>query len=183
MWSDDLPSAEVCDGFDNDCDDSIDESLDLPTFCGIGECLAEGVIACEDGETQPDTCLAGDPSDEICDGLDNDCDDGIDEELDVVTFCGVGECGSTGVIACVGGVEQGDTCAPNAPGTEVCDSLDNDCDGSTDENLDSVIFCGVGECSTTGLSACVAGVIEIDECIPGLPTPKSVTRSTTTATT
>lgn len=42
----------------------------------------------------------------------------------------VGACQNT-VSNCVGGVPQ--TCSPGTPTTEVCDNLDNDCDGLVDE--------------------------------------------------
>ena len=165
-----FPSAEVCDGFDNDCDDSIDENLDQPTMCGVGECLEVGVIACVAGELLPDSCIPGDPSDEICDGLDNDCDLELDEGLEIATFCGVGECGATGSIICEGGEILPDTCLPGSPSAEVCDLLDNNCDGSTDENLDVATSCGVGECGSTGVIACVEGELQGDTCVAGDPT-------------
>ena len=76
---------------------------------------------------------------ETCDGLDNDCngapDDGI---VPVPTTCGVGECtGNTGEETCVGGGLV-DSCDPTAGSTEeVCDGLDNDCDGEADDGLDA----------------------------------------------
>jgi len=74
-------------------------------------------------------------SDLTCDGRDGDCDGAVDEDYaSQATTCGVGECAATGVTTCQGGVE-GDTCTPGTPAAEVCDDLDNDCDGSTDEEL------------------------------------------------
>ena len=67
------------------------------------------------GVPQPDTCTPGTPGAEVCDGLDNDCDGAVDNEAEQPTSCGLGECGSTGVIACVGGVPQMDTCVPGSP--------------------------------------------------------------------
>ncbi|GAG87539.1 unnamed protein product, partial [marine sediment metagenome] len=70
------------------------------------------------------------PSEEICDGLDNDCDGLIDEDLSQTT-CGVGACQVT-VNNCVGGTLQ--TCTPGIPTEEICDGIDNNCDGQIDES-------------------------------------------------
>jgi hypothetical protein len=44
----------------------------------------------------------------------------------------VGECSATGTLECQGGAEV-DTCTPGTPSAEVCDNLDNNCDGTVDE--------------------------------------------------
>ena len=72
------PSAEKCDGKDNDCDGSIDEDFaDKGKVCsaGKGECLANGVQSCKaDGSGLQCSAVAGTPSAEKCDHKDNDCD-------------------------------------------------------------------------------------------------------------
>jgi hypothetical protein len=155
--ADNAPTAEICDGLDNDCDASTDEDLGQTT-CGVGECEVT-TDNCIGGV--PQTCTPGAPSAEVCDGLDNDCDAAVDDGLGQTT-CGVGECEVT-TDNCIGGVEQ--TCTPGAPGAEVCDGLDNDCDASTDEDLGQTT-CGVGECSAT-TDNCIGGVEQT--CTPGSP--------------
>jgi len=132
-----------CDGLDNDCDGGIDEDfVETPTTCGVGECSGNsGMSICSAGELA-DTCdpLAGAAAaDTDCDGLDNDCDGGIDEDyVETPTTCGVGECaGNAGVNECTDGALD-DTCDPMEGSTdEVCDGLDNNCDGSADEGFDA----------------------------------------------
>ncbi len=78
------PSAEVCDGKDNDCDGFIDEDVIDAPACP----LSQGVCAqtsqqCLDGG-YVDTCgpatygPAYEVSEQTCDGLDNDCDGVVD---------------------------------------------------------------------------------------------------------
>ncbi|MEK7283249.1 MAG: putative metal-binding motif-containing protein, partial [Acidobacteriota bacterium] len=49
------------------------------------------------------------------------------------TTCGTGACSRT-VNNCAGGVPQ--TCTPGTPAAEICNGLDDDCDGATDEGFD-----------------------------------------------
>jgi putative metal-binding protein/thrombospondin type 3 repeat protein len=55
---------------------------------------------------------------------------------------------------------------PGAP--EVCNRVDDDCNGSVDEGLGSTT-CGVGACGRT-VDNCVGGVLQT--CTPGTPTPE-----------
>jgi hypothetical protein len=161
-----IPSDEICDGVDNDCDGYIDEDiLPTPTICGVGACASVGELTCYQG-IPTDTCQPGTPSPESCDNVDNDCDGAVDEELTNPTTCGYGVCsGNTGYETCTAGVWGGDTCDPYyGAGTEVCEGqLDEDCDGTIDDgcacvngNTDSCGQTDEGECSM-GTKTCIDG--------------------------
>ncbi len=70
---------------------------------------------------------------ERCNALDDDCDGQTDEGIvPQPTTCGIGGCARTGQAECVGGVVR-DTCTPGTPTAEICNGIDDDCDGTTDE--------------------------------------------------
>ncbi len=69
-------AAEICDNQDNDCDGSEDEGFPLDEVClaGVGACEAFGITVCsENGSGTECNATAGSPTQEICDGIDNDC--------------------------------------------------------------------------------------------------------------
>jgi len=113
-----------------------DDHVSVPTICGIGACASTGTTSCVDG-VETDTCLPGTAAldDSTCNGIDDDCDGLTDEDyVSVPTSCGgLGACFSTGANTCIDGQET-DTCTPGTPTAEVCDEIDNDCDGFTDDD-------------------------------------------------
>jgi len=132
-----IPSDEVCDGIDNDCNEAVDEDLGTLS-CGVGEC-AVTVEACFEANEQVCTPLA--PIAEVCDGLDNNCDGTVDSFTET---CYTGPAGTEGVGECIGGIQacvggSFDTCTDVTPSEEICDGLDNNCDGNTDEGNICVI--------------------------------------------
>jgi hypothetical protein len=78
---------------------------------------------------------------ESCNDLDDDCDDLIDEDFPTKGMeCSngqLGECRRTGVFVCRADGTGVECNAPTVtPGVEICNGLDDDCDGKIDEDPD-----------------------------------------------
>lgn len=116
----------------------------------VSACAGDDVDG--DGVPQPEDCAALDPSvypgaEELCDGLDNDCDGVVDEDTGAdVVYADVdadGYGGEDAVVTCgspagysASSGDCDDTDASVYPGAaEMYDNADNDCDGVSDDGI------------------------------------------------
>jgi len=160
-------ALETCDGRDNDCDGLVDDEDSSVTGAttwyqdsdqdGFGtdsstvvQCARPEGYTAEGGDCDDARADIHPGAGESCDGVDNDCDDLIDDQdpdvSDPATWYldqdgdGFGQTASS-LVQCTqpdGYVTDAGDCddsnaaiAPEA--IEICDSLDNDCDGLTDD--------------------------------------------------
>jgi len=157
--------AECSNAIDDDGDGAINDGCPVPTLpipqnvcqpggriCRVGCAASKSYEDCS-GEVKP---LANDP----CNGLDDDCDNKIDEDFtpaDCSTNCGVGH------TKCVNGTITCDS----TPATDdtTCDNVDDDCDGLIDEDwtcanpVNGKCPCGAGQVCD-GEEKCINGVVQ-----------------------
>ncbi len=157
---------EVCDNVDNDCTAGVDDGLPQDTYYfdgdndgfGVTTGFQTGCASPPNHVTEPGDCDDADvdvnpDAEEVCDGVDNDCAGGADDGFTQTPyyFDNDGDdygLTSTQVTACaapLGYTEMPGDCEDNDdqiyPGQpEICDDLDNDCDGTPDDGLPSTIY-------------------------------------------
>ncbi|MCB9638703.1 MAG: hypothetical protein H6727_07330 [Myxococcales bacterium] len=145
-----LPATEICNQKDDDCDGQVDNGVNcacnpgdtracfsaLPGFRNRGACK-DGIETCGASGQWAGQCKGEVvPSNEVCNGKDDDCDGQVDDAVsDVGKECNVpgksGPC-QKGITECVSGKLQ---CKQTVqPKVEDCNGVDDDCDGKIDNN-------------------------------------------------
>jgi uncharacterized repeat protein (TIGR01451 family) len=122
------------------------------------------------------TCVCIPTGMETCDNTDNDCDGVVDNGFNVGVACsaGVGACEVTGAIVCDGNGGAQCSAVSGEPDPEICDGLDNDCDGVTDNGFPLGMPCtsGVGACAADGSVVCDGMGGTTCDAVPGMPQPE-----------
>jgi len=165
-----MPPGEACSE-----EGALDACYSGPPGSQIkGNCKA-GLKTCIDGVYGPCINEIVPAPQELCNGEDDDCDDEVDEDTENASCMTPmpGNC-MEGVAVC----RQGSpVCAQIVfPETEMCDRLDNDCDGELDEGAAAEASCypaGMPGCTLVGgvyecKGICKAGVIR---CVDGQTQP------------
>ena len=173
------PSAtEVCNGIDDNCNALTDDGLTFITYYadadgdGFGN-AAVTVITCSGAPTGyvansldcNDSNAAIKPTaTEVCNGIDDNCNGSADDGLTFLNYYtdadsdGYGAAGATAVNACAavaGSVTNNGDCNDAAsaikPGaTEVCNAIDDNCDGTVDNGLTFITYYADADGDTYG---------------------------------
>jgi len=168
---------ELCNGLDDNCDGSTDEGLGIGDVCDVaGEPCVTGALACDGGGT---VCQAGAPKasgevcapascngtvltpERTCDGA-GVCQVATDVDCADADACTTDSCDATGAGQCM------NTALPATTDPELCNGLDDNCDGQTDEGW------GLGDACTVVGQPCVDGILACDgssgvECLAMAP--------------
>ena len=193
-------ATEICNSIDDNCDGSIDEGVTLTFYAdGDGDTYGNATVTTTgcypapgfvlDNSDCNDANVAVNPAaTEVCNGIDDDCDgdvDANDSDIPVQNWYsdvdgdGFGDASGTATISgcpVAGKVNNNSDCddgvaTVNPAATEVCDNIDNDCDGLTDEGVTLTFYAdadgdtyGNATVTTTGCSPAFGYVLNNSDC-------------------
>jgi len=182
-------SEEICNGIDDDCNGGIDDQFPMlgdacggypasACYGGALVCAADGVGVVCSTMTPPDGSYDGRSvdrrSEETCNGIDDDCNDriddfdkseqlcacyegrhsfgeipetcnGIDDDCDGLIDSGLENCGCSDIFVSGNNAEVVySVIASKKSSTEICNNIDDNCNGEIDEGLEDTCFCAGG---------------------------------------
>jgi len=183
-------ASEYCDGIDNNCDEIIDDESAIDTILwfrdsdsdGFGDplithssCTAPAGFVADDADCDDTNLHIHPAADEVCNNQDDDCDGTIDEGFAMTPWYRDADGDGHGdftelAYSCTplaGYTSNNDDCDDSEywshPGlSELCDEIDNDCDGEVDEELTFVDF--VPDADGDGYGSAAGPVVT--DCIP-----------------
>ncbi len=161
-------ATEICDGIDNNCDGQVDEGFPTVNYYrdadgdGYGtpndvfaaKCSAPAGYVSAGNDCDDNNAAIHPGAIDDCDGIDNDCDGQVDEDGPLVTYYfdvdgdGYGSPDNPVTTRCfapanlvTNNLDCNDQDANIHPGaTEVCNGIDDDCDGQVDEDFPLVTY-------------------------------------------
>ncbi len=166
-----IPSAETCEGTDQDCDGNIDEGLTSGAACDgpdLDLCMDDQIV-CDTSGAEICGNTSGDDNAELCNAFDDDCDGEMDEGFAIGSACdgpdgdvcleGTNACGPDGLaLVCS---DTTDTIV------ETCNNADDDCDGVPDNGFDLVNDTqNCGECGNQCTNALGTTSCMTSACVP-----------------
>jgi len=161
-------ATEVCNGVDDDCANGVDDGATTVFFYdddhdgyGVDDpetnhegCEAPAGFATEAGDCDDDDPAAFPGNPEVCDGVDNDCLNGVDDGV-LTTFYFDDDEDAYGVddpmtnqegceahpdyVTEAGDCDDGDA-AVHPGATEVCNEIDDDCAGGVDDGVTTTYY-------------------------------------------
>ena len=151
-------AEEICDGIDNNCYGGIDEDLIFlmyyldydgdgygDTDNSLEECSQPQGYVLDNTDCDDSNPNVNPGAEEVCNGIDDNCNGGIDDELLPETCENTNQYGTcVGMYECMG--DQGWVCDADMPVEEMCNGVDDNCNGEIDEGYTDTDGDGDADC-------------------------------------